>query len=826
MSNVQPPASTESTDNARVTRSKSKQANLANPDQSSQQPVLDSPSLIDSRSDARGQASVPSPAASASSSGASGGSNLACTPEQQHALGVAADYLPPEQLSNLLSAFSAQPEVVDPPSAQPLSEADAALAKNLAVHDAAVARVDAHPRALSPTSMADAQANLLCAQEAARSDDRRIREQDYSARNAAGKLQAKLKDVRARREAVLATQRALDLELAQVSAASEAASADAARIAEAGAALRASRVDDVRMHRAVVARLSASPVAAPGGTSGPGPRPALAPDRVHTGRVDSRGFAVHRHAQASAQPPPISTMPPSLRAELPPSMLADIEPLFRLPVGVPGGGRSGPPPPPPPPVPPRPPTHAGLPPRVLAAMEREFALMDLEAGPPTAPRAAAQHGAAPHQLPPRGYPGFVLRQHLPTFNAPVPPAYGYVPTASSYNHAAPAPLAYGRAPTPPPPPPPAYGGEPPRPTSAVFGPPGAPPPTPPPPPPAYGSAPPQQTSAVFGPPGATPPPPPPPPTYAGVARHGATATYSPGEHFPPLPAVAENAAQARVGDALLNLNLKLLPELSPLPLQDPSSVFEFVQMNNSLRSCIRAIREVAGDRDPDHWHRSWITPLQRQIHTAVRNVPGKLRITSLIDNSFHAIKTKVDSGALSGPAAFDLLLKDFAQHFSSLNPAQVPIMLAQFHVPTGTPFKDWLIELKVVVVGVLNMGDFSPSLVTILGNIKASLASQFPSVLLFLGDALNRKHESIEQVWDVFEGAKDNMTPAAHAGHLSSRPILSYQTRTANSKPRVMTVADNNMYDVLDNAHEVDFEDENEWNQVYAIGQGSSFRPK
>ena len=65
------------------------------------------------------------------------------------------------------------------------------------------------------------------------------------------------------------------------------------------------------------------------------------------------------------------------------------------------------------------------------------------------------------------------------------------------------------------------------------------------------------------------------------------------------------------------------------------------------------------------------------------------------------------------------------------------------------------------------------------------------------------------------------MTPAAHAGHLSSRPILSYQTRTANSKPRVMTVADHNIYDVLDNAHEVDFEDENEWNQVYAVGQGS-----
>ena len=39
-----------------------------------------------------------------------------------------------------------------------------------------------------------------------------------------------------------------------------------------------------------------------------------------------------------------------------------------------------------------------------------------------------------------------------------------------------------------------------------------------------------------------------------------------------------------------------------------------------------------------------------------------------------------------------------------------------------------------------------------------------------------------------------------------------------------MTVVDHNMY-VQNNAHEVEFEDENELNQVYAIGQGL-FRPK
>ena len=121
-------------------------------------------------------------------------------------------------------------------------------------------------------------------------------------------------------------------------------------------------------------------------------------------------------------------------------------------------------------------------------------------------------------------------------------------------------------------------------------------------------------------------------------------------------------------------------------------------------------------------------------------------------------------------------------HSTSVSQPRTSSDHAQFHVPTGTPFKDWLIELEVVVVGVLNMGDFSPSLVTILGNIKASLASQFPSVLLLLGDALNRKHESIEQVWDVFEGAKENMTPEADAGHL-------YHARFSLIKPAPLTAS-------------------------------------
>ena len=39
---------------------------------------------------------------------------------------------------------------------------------------------------------------------------------------------------------------------------------------------------------------------------------------------------------------------------------------------------------------------------------------------------------------------------------------------------------------------------------------------------------------------------------------------------------------------------------------------------------------------------------------------------------------------------------------------RVPVMLAQCHAEDGTPFKNWLIAIKLVVVESVNMGAFSP----------------------------------------------------------------------------------------------------------------------
>lgn len=162
------------------------------------------------------------------------------------------------------------------------------------------------------------------------------------------------------KDAVEAVHRDLELELAQVKVVSVVAAEDAARIADAGAVQRASRMDDVRMHRAVVTRstkpLSPDPVPESVSDARPvsrglfhsvdvGPRapaatavhivhastaaaaaahtaPALAP--IPTGRVDSWGFSINWH-------PAVSTLPPSLREEATPDLITDAEALFRSP---------------------------------------------------------------------------------------------------------------------------------------------------------------------------------------------------------------------------------------------------------------------------------------------------------------------------------------------------------------------------------------------------------------------------------------------------------------------------------------------------------------
>ena len=127
----------------------------------------------------------------------------------------------------------------------------------MAVDLAAVARVDDRAKVLSPTSRGAAHANLLCAEEAAHANDAQPWGADYNALKRAKELQQQVAPIRLRQAQAVEAQRLVDLELAQATAACQAASDDAVRIAEARAVRRTTHVDEVRLRRDVVARMPA-----------------------------------------------------------------------------------------------------------------------------------------------------------------------------------------------------------------------------------------------------------------------------------------------------------------------------------------------------------------------------------------------------------------------------------------------------------------------------------------------------------------------------------------------------------------------------------------
>ena len=280
-----------------------------------------------------------------------------------------------------------------------------------------------------------------------------------------------------------------------------------------------------------------------------------------------------------------------------------------------------------------------------------------------------------------------------------------------------------------------------------------------------------------------------------------------------------SAAAAQVQFALLRFDVKFVAPLPTIPLADTHSLVQFVVFINRLRQSVESIREQIGDTDV-RWHPKWTAPLQRLVMASLRkNVEDRSRIEDFIYNCFLDVNSKLASG-MPGPDAFEYVIAEFAQQFSAIAPVQVPVMLAKFHVEEGTPFKEWLITIKLVVVGSMNMGAFRPGLAVVLGNLKACLSSQYPTILLFFGLALDRSYNSLGEVRAIFDTAKDNMTGAKRATHVSvSPPVPSIQKYSRNSKPRVMSVSANRYLPIMDNAHEVEFDDESEWTRIYSVAQ-------
>ena len=74
-------------------------------------------------------------------------------------------------------------------------------------------------------------------------------------------------------------------------------------------------------------------------------------------------------------------------------------------------------------------------------------------------------------------------------------------------------------------------------------------------------------------------------------------------------------------------------------------------------------------------------------------------MTTLIDDFFRQVSRDVEEGA-SGPEAFNLLLRLLMTHFDRVDTGEGYTRLHTFGVCTGTPFRDFSREFRVLMMAV------------------------------------------------------------------------------------------------------------------------------
>ena len=149
----------------------------------------------------------------------------------------------------------------------------------------------------------------------------------------------------------------------------------------------------------------------------------------------------------------------------------------------------------------------------------------------------------------------------------------------------------------------------------------------------------------------------------------------------------------------------------------------------------------------------------------------------LVDDLFSQLQERMMTGS-TGPAAFKILLVDFANYFDRAPRGAARETLQKFGVRTGTLFSSYLRTLRVNVSSTVDKGDsLAPSVEMAIELIRLRTAQPYPILMptLFPGDLATREkpYDSIVSMWTAFANLKHNTLPAIDGGAFSSTPQAS-----------------------------------------------------
>ena len=200
----------------------------------------------------------------------------------------------------------------------------------------------------------------------------------------------------------------------------------------------------------------------------------------------------------------------------------------------------------------------------------------------------------------------------------------------------------------------------------------------------------------------------------------------------------------------------------------------------SIRDALSGIFDVA---DPTEtvtmnspvWVPDWHPPLLKLTKAAINaNRDDTHDLHRLVDDLFCQLRERMMTGS-SGPAAFKILLADFADYSDRAPRGAALETLQKFGVRTGTPFSSYLQTLRVVVASTVEKGGpLAPSAEMAIELVRIRTAQQYLMLMptLFPGDLATREkpYDSLALMWTAFANLKHNTSPAIDGGAFASAP--------------------------------------------------------
>ena len=174
------------------------------------------------------------------------------------------------------------------------------------------------------------------------------------------------------------------------------------------------------------------------------------------------------------------------------------------------------------------------------------------------------------------------------------------------------------------------------------------------------------------------------------------------------------------------------------------------------------------------WHAPFLNLTKAAINA---NRDDTHDLHRLVDDLFSQLQESMMTGS-TGPAAFKILLVDFADYFNRAPRGAARETLQKFGVRTGTPFSSYLRTLRVIVSSTLKKGGpLAPSAEMAIEFVRLRTAQPYPMLIptLFPRDLATREkpYDSLALMWTAFANLKHNTLPAIDGGAIASTPQAS-----------------------------------------------------